>query len=182
MKTPIKISSLFALALVLAGTAWLSAAEPASRCQNVFFEGSGPLTLAEVPGSPGVFTIAFAPQPAVLGDVPGLLGSIVTSQQASGSNGQAAQHVTLQHTFISTDPARPGSFTTRDRAVCAPAGSNPGICRVNDVLTIVSGTEIFANANGSLRNHGIIDLTNLTPTTPGNLTISLRGRICGDGL
>ena len=175
-----KTFTLITITLLFAGLTRLSAAEPASHCQNVFFEGSGPLELFQI--APGVYTIVFPAKPAVLGDVPGLLGSIVTSLQASGSNGQGAQHVTLQHTFISTDPARPGSFTTRDQAVCAPAGSNPAVCRVNDVLTIVSGTETFANAQGSLRNHGIIDLTNLTPTTPGNLTISLRGRICGDGL
>ena len=82
--------------------------------------------------------------------------------------------MTLIHTFVSDDGQ--SSFTTADRAVCAPAGSNPAVCRVNDVLTIVSGTGVFANANGSLRNHGIIDLTSFS------LTISLRGRVCGDGL
>jgi hypothetical protein len=37
-------------------------------------------------------------------------------------------------------------------------------------------TGIFANGEGALRNHGMIDLQNLT------LTVSLSGRICGDGL
>ena len=183
MKTSLKAITLLALPLLLGAAAWLSAAQPAARCQNVFYEGSSPLVLVPVPGAPaGNFTIAAPLQPVVLGNVPGMFGSIVTSLQASGSKGQGAQHVTLIHTFISTDPARPGGFTTRDRAVCAPAGKNPAVCRVNDVLTIVSGTETFANASGKLTNHGIIDLTNLTPATPGNLTISLRGRMCGDGL
>ena len=182
MKASLKVISLIVLTLLLAGP-WAFAQQPAAQCQNVFYEGNNPLILVPVPGAPpGTFTIAAPPQPVILGDVPGMFGSIVTSLAASGSNGQGAQHVTLIHTFISTDPARPGSFTTRDRAVCAPAGSGPAVCRVNDVLTIVSGTGVFANATGSLRNHGIIDLTNLTPTTPGSLTVSLRGRICGDGL
>ena len=89
---------------------------------------------------------------------------------------RGAQHITLQHKFESTDPARPGTFTTEDRAVCAPAGKDPAVCRVNDVLTIVSGTGIFANAEGSLRNHGIIDLSTFS------LSFSIRGRVCGDGV
>ena len=109
------------------------------------------------------------------GNVPGLLSSIVTSFDASGSAGQGAQHLTLMHTFVSTDLMRPGSFTTQDRAVCAPAGSGPAVCRVNDVLTIVSGTGMFANAAGSLRNHGVIDFSTFS------LTFSIRGRVCGDG-
>jgi hypothetical protein len=40
----------------------------------------------------------------------------------------------------------------------------------------VSGTGIFANAEGSLRNHGIIDLATFS------LSFSIRGRVCGDGL
>ena len=47
---------------------------------------------------------------------------------------------------------------------------------MNDVLTVVSGTGVFANAAGSMRNHGIIDLNTFT------LAFSLRGRVCGDGL
>ena len=79
----------------------------------------------------------------------------------------------LQHAFQT--PAG-DYFLTQDRAVCAPAGPNPATCRVNDVLTIVGGTGIFANANGSLRNHGVIDFAQ------GTLDFSIRGRVCGDGL
>jgi len=176
MKTPLKITSLMAITLMLAGSAWVSAARPSSRCMNVFAEGSGNLAIIEV--APGVFTLGFPPTAVTFGNVPGLLSSVVTSLQTSGSKGQGAQHITLEHTFVSTDPARLGSFTTTDRAVCAPAGKDPAVCRVNDVLTIVSGTGIFANAEGSLRNHGII---NLNPDA-FSLTYSIRGRVCGDGL
>ena len=126
--------------------------------------------------APGIFTLGALPVAMTLGNVPGEMSSVITSLQPSGAQGQGAQHITLQHTFISTDPMRPGMFITQDRAVCAPAGANPATCRVNDVLTIVSGTGVFANAGGSLRNHGTIDLAGLT------VTVSLRGRICGDGL
>lgn len=173
MKTSLKATSLIILTLFV-GLTWVSASRPAERCTNVFAEGSGPLVLIQI--APGVFTIGFGPGPVTFGNVPGMLSSIVTGLQASGSGGQGAQHITLQHTFVSTDPARPGTFTTEDQAVCAPAGSDPNVCHVNDVLTVVSGTGIFANAEGSLRNHGVIDLNAFT------LTYSIRGRVCGDGL
>lgn len=69
-----------------------------------------------------------------------------------------------------------GSFTTVERAVCVPAGSSPAVCRVDDALTVVSGTGVIANASGILHNHGIIDLGAST------ITIRLRGRLCGGGL
>ena len=153
--------------LCLLGPAWLSASLPAARCINVSAEGSGPLSA--VP-------FGLAPAPIVFGDIPGLLSSVVTGLETSGANGQGAQHLTLQHTFVSTDPSRPGSFQTEDRAVCAPAGPDPNVCRVNDVLHVVSGTGIFADASGFLRNHGTIDLNTFS------LTFSIRGRVCADGL
>ena len=71
-----------------------------------------------------------------MGDLPVMVSSYITSQSGSGSNGQGATHLTLQHTYESTDPARAGKFITEDRAVCAPAGSDPAVCRVNDVLRL----------------------------------------------
>jgi len=151
-----------------------SGSRPAERCINVFYEGTAALGLVEV--APGVFTLGALPGPVVLGDIPGVLSSVATSFDASGVNGQGAQHLQMRHTFTSTDATRPGTFVTEDRAVCAPAGPDPNVCRVNDVLDIVSGNGIFANAGGSLRNHGVIDLNNFT------LTVSLGGRLCSDGL
>jgi hypothetical protein len=170
MKAPHKIIRFTAVVLFAASASWLSAApQPPVRCISIFAEGGGPLV-----NNGG--TLGFAPAPVMFGDVPGMLSSVVTSYSASGAQGQGAQHLTLEHTFVSTDAARPGSFTTQDRAVCAPAGSDPFVCRVNDVLTVVSGTGIFANASGSLRNHGLIDMNTFS------LTFSIRGRVCGDGL
>jgi hypothetical protein len=122
--------------------------------------------------APGVFSLGGLPTPTTLAGVAGLFGSAVTGLEASGARGQGAQHITLVHTFTAPE----GTFTTRDRAVCAPAGGDPNVCRVNDVLSVVSGTGVFANAGGALRNHGVIDLNTMT------LTISVRGRVCGDGL
>jgi hypothetical protein len=174
MKTTLKLTTLAAVALALLCQTALSAPQPASHCQNAYAEVTGPLAIVEP--APGVFTLGFLPGAVMLGNVPGMLSSYVTSLEASGSTGQGAQHLTLQHTFVSTDPARPGTFITADRAVCGPAGSDPAVCHVNDVLTVVSGTGIFANAAGSLRSHGTIDLATFT------LTFSIRGRICGDDL
>ncbi len=142
-----------------------SAAQPSARCTNVSFEGTAQL---------GVFdgALGAVPTPLMVGSISGAMGSIVESVEAKGSRGQGAQHLTLHHEFVSAQ----GSFQTSARAVCAPAGRDPNVCRVNDVMRIVSGTGVFANATGQLRNHGIIDLNTFT------LTVSLRGRVCGDGL
>ena len=170
MKTSLLTRNLAALTLAVVAALDVSAApQPAADCMNVFAEGGGPL--ANVGG-----VLGFAPAPVTLGDLPGMLSSVVTTLDASGARGQGAQHLTLVHTFVSTDPARPGTLTTRDRAVCAPAGSDPAVCRVNDVLTVVSGTGIFANAAGSLRNHGELNFDTFS------LTFSIRGRVCGIGL
>jgi hypothetical protein len=131
----------------------------------VALEGSAPL---------GVFNGALgaAPTQVTIAGVTGSLGSVVTSLTTSGQSGQGAQHITLRHDFVSVA----GSFHTEDRAVCAPAGRDPNVCRVNDVMQVVGGTGVFANATGQLVNHGVIDLNAFS------LSYSMRGRVCGDGL
>jgi hypothetical protein len=171
MKTPLKLISLLALTFLFAGLTLVSAQRPGERCQNVNAQGGGVLAIIEV--SPGVFALGFPPQPVTFGDVPGLQSSFISSMTQSG---QGAQHFTLQHTFVSTDAARPGTFITSDQAVCAPAGGGPNVCHVSDHLTIVAGTGIFSNAGGMLHNQGVIDLGTFT------LTFNIHGRICGDGL
>ena len=149
-----------------------NAARSSASCQNVLVEGVaalGPVVIAGVSGFGAI------PINATIAGIQGLLGSVVTGLEASGSKAQGAQHLTLIHTFTSTSsPA--GSFTTTDRAVCAPAGKDALTCRVNDALTVVAGTGVFANAAGSLHNHGTINFGTMS------LSISLRGRVCGDGL
>lgn len=146
------------------------ASRSAEQCQNVLVEGDASLGLFEV--APNVFTLIAIPFDATIAGVDGKLGSIVTGLQFSGSKNQGAQHLTLVHNFVSDE----GTFTTTDQAVCAPAGKNVTTCRVNDVLSVVSGTGVFANAAGKLTNHGTINLSTFS------LAISLRGRVCGDGL
>jgi hypothetical protein len=139
-------------------------------CEKVVAEGIAQLGLIEV--APGVFTLGALPTPVVVAGVPGLMSSIVTSQRGN----KGALHYTLVHTFVSTDGARPGGFTTSDRAVAAPAGVDPNTGIVNDVLTVVGGTGVFANAEGIIVNHALLDLSNFT------LTFSMHGQVCADGL
>ena len=142
-----------------------TASRAAERCTNVDVEGSAPL---------GIFdgALGAVPTPVTIAGIDGMLGSVITSMSASGGAGQGAQHITLRHEFVSAS----GTFQTDDRAVCAPAGSDPNVCRVNDVMEIVSGTGVFGKASGQLVNHGTIDLNTFT------LAYSARGRVCGDGL
>jgi hypothetical protein len=141
------------------------ASQSSERCANVALEGTAGL---------GIFdgALGAAPEPATIAGVSGTLRSVITGIAPSGRSTQGAQHITLRHNFESAS----GSFRTDDQAVCGPAGADPNVCRVNDVMAIVSGTGIFANASGQLVNHGVIDLNSFT------LSYAVRGRVCGDGL
>lgn len=130
----------------MAGIAFSGGPESQADCENFRFEGVAPLGLIEV--APGVFVLGALPTPTTIAGIPGLLGSVITSARPSGSKGQGAQHFTLVHTFVSTDPARPGMFTTEDRAVGVPAGKDPNTGIINDVMQIVEGTGVFANVEG----------------------------------
>lgn len=156
---------------VNAETSGLNAGQSADRCVNVQAEGTAALGLVMLPNGTTGFGGSWTP--ISLGGISGQMASVVLNQHGSGQSQDGAQHLMLQHAFQT--PAG-DYFLTEDRAVCAPAGPSPATCRVNDVLTIVGGTGIFANATGSLRNHGVIDFGQ------GMLDFSMRGRVCGDGL
>lgn len=148
-----------------------ASSQPADRCVNVSAEGTAALGLVTLPnGTTGFGGVWF---PLTLGGIAGEMASVVVGQEVSGGGQQGALHLSLEHAFRT-----PGGdyLITKDRAVCAPAGTNPARCHVNDVLTIVEGTGIFSNANGSLRNHGTVDFAQ------NSLEFSIRGRLCGDGI
>lgn len=170
MKTHRNLTGIVALTAGLLVQPFTNTAH-AEGCEKVVAEGVANVGFVEV--APGVFTLGGLPTPVVIGGVPGLLSSVTTSARASG---QGAQHFTLKHTFVSTDPARPGSFTTDDRAAFAPAGTDPNVGIINDVMDIVSGTGVFANADGYLKNTATLNLNTFT------LTYSVHGRVCADGL
>ena len=173
MKTTHKITTLIAISAGLMAQPIVTTAH-AEGCENVVAEGVANVGFVVV--APGVVVLGGLPTPVVIGGVPGLLSSVTTSARPSGVNGQGAQHFGLIHTFVSTDPARPGGFTTDDRAVFAPAGKDPNVGHINDVLEVVSGTGVFANADGFLKNTATLNLNTFT------LTFSIHGRVCGDGL
>jgi len=143
-------------------------------CSNIRFQGLANLGFIEL--GPGIFVLGALPTPTTIAGVSGMLGSIITGVETSGADGQGAWHFTLVHTFVSTEPSRPGTFFTSDRAISAPAGTDPNTGIINDVMTIVSGTGVFADAEGFMMNHAILNLNNFT------LTTSVHGRICAKGL
>jgi hypothetical protein len=147
----------------------LAASQSHERCVNVSAEGTASLGFVTLPNGTSGFGASWSP--ITLGGLSGEMASVVVSEEISGQGG--ARHLTLEHAFQLPDG---DYFLTHDRAVCAPAGRNPATCHVNDVLTIVDGTGVFANANGSLRNHAEIDFA------ASALDFSVRGRVCGDGL
>jgi hypothetical protein len=163
--TPVSPSS-----IVSESTALVSG-QPAERCVNVFAEGTASLGLVTLPNGTTGFGGNWSP--VSLGGISGEMASVVLNQETAGQGQQGALHLTLEHAF---ETPNGDYFITQDRAVCAPAGPEPLRCRVNDVLTIVGGTGMFENANGSLRNHGTVDFVQ------GTLDFSMRGRMCGDGL
>lgn len=152
------------------------ASRAAEACVNVAVETSGPLGLWM---HNGATVFGLVPGPVVLGGVSGTMGSFVHSETISGSKGQGAHHIVLSHVFTADDES--GSFTTQDKASCAPGDNNPATCIVNDHMTIVSGTGRYENARGMLQNHGLITFTSTAPPA-GTLDLSVHGRVCGDGV
>jgi hypothetical protein len=146
--------------------------QSAARCVNFHHTAEAvPLGFVCLPAPLNVCGFGATPSAVSIGDISGLLSSVVTSQTNSGNG---ALHFSLIH-YFEADGGQ-GAFWTEDKAVCTPAGNDPTTCVVHDVLQIVGGTGVFANAGGQMRNHGTIDFVNLT------LSVDLRGRVCGDGL
>ena len=153
-----------------------SAARPASNCANVLAYASGPLGAWTHEAFGG---FGLKPSPIQLDGDAGLMASFVSSETISGSKGQGAHHIVLNHVFWSDDGE--SWFLTEDRASCAPADNNPATCQVNDALAIVDGAGRYENAAGQLHNHGLITFTSSAPPA-GTLDLRIRGRVCGAGV
>jgi len=147
----------------------------AASCVNVAHQGTADLGFVAGPPGPGVGGL---PGPFTVGSINGTLASVLTSPMGDPTR---AAHLTLVHYF--TDGGS-NWFSTSDRAVCAPAGQALNVCRVNDVMSVVAGGGVFANASGFMVNRGIITILTNDPFAPGfgTLTVDIRGRVCGDGL
>ncbi len=113
-----------------------------------------------------------------LGTIQGTLSSVLTD---AGEGGPGTQYWELMHYFVDK---KGNAFWTEDKAVCEPIGGNQTGCKLEDEMTIVGGTGLFANATGTLYNSGSATITDPTfQTTPfGSVTGYITGRICADGL
>ena len=58
--------------------------------------------------------------------------------------------------LFSTSSSRPRAHSAPKAERFAPPQARPNVCRVNDVMEIVSGTGVFAKASGQLVNQGTI--------------------------
>ncbi len=96
----------------------------------------------------------------------------MTYEHKPGNGQQGPTRARLIHLFKGAE----GSFVTMDQAVLVPTVSDPTILKVNDDLEIITGTGVFENASGKLKNRGIINFNTYT------LTINLVGRVCADGI
>jgi hypothetical protein len=154
--------------------------QSSDRCVNVVYEGVFELGAPVFIPVPPYAGLGALPRPVTLGPYAGMLSSVVTSPPGDPTR---ADHVTLVH-YFETDG---GAFWTDDRAVCAPAGQDAMSCRLNDVMVVVGGSGIFANANGKIRNQGTITFYAVPIEGPSGLVVgslgsNLRGRVCGDGI
>lgn len=117
------------------------------------------------------------PTPTAIGPYTGLMSSILTSERPAGDG---AVHYELVHYFV--EDGTGDDFWTRDRAVCAPAGTDPFVCLVNTNMEVVGGRGKFAGASGRLHNRGLITITDPAGNPFGSLQVNLTGRVCGAGL
>lgn len=172
-----------------------TASRAADACLNVDVDVAAPLGLWAFNGVP---VPGGAPSPATLAGIDGYLASILLLDELVTHGRSETVHWSLQHVFIVGEPATldlGGGFVipaitlaeyehwfiTADRAVCAAAGSDPLVCRVNDRMPVVDGAGAFTNARGFMHNHGVITITDPL-TGAGHGDFHARGRICGDGV
>jgi hypothetical protein len=149
-------------------------ARSAHRCVDYRFVGEWPLGIVNIGEHWGLGAVW---RDVTIGDVEGQMASVILESRYTGARGQGAQHYDLIHRFDADDGE--SWFRTVDRAVCAPAGKDPLVCRVNTRMRIEAGQGLFANASGHMHNHGLLVITGFDPPA-GYLQADIRGRICAD--
>lgn len=147
------------------------------------------------PGMPDFCNFGAKTFPVTVGNYEGYMTSIATGLEQMGNppTGNGALKLTLVHYFVSNDGNH--AFWTEDQAVCAPAGKDPSVCIVNDVLNIAGGCGDFEGASGKFHNHGVLTFDGGGELCPifylnggqdyvptGTLKFSIFGRICGPNL
>ncbi len=141
------------------------------HCVNFEYSTVGGLGVYEDPLNPGSYLFGAMPTPFSVAGMDGILYSFVDAEYISGGKQQGAHHILLHHHFTAED----GSwFQTNDRASCSPRAGEG--CRVNDQMRVAEGEGVFANPDGVIQNHGIVDIP------AGWIELNMRGRVCGDGI
>ena len=147
-----------------------SSSQSSERCMNVSLDITHDLGLVLVSAGVGALGVVI---PVTLGSIPGVVNTAVISNETNGVKAPGTRQLKVQLSFTSSDPKRAGTLLAEYKAVCASA--DPNVCKVNDTMQIVSGSEVFSHPGGSLRSHGVIDYNNNT------MDVRVRGRVCGDG-
>lgn len=151
----------------------------------------------------GEFVGGGVPGEIRIGNQSGWIASLLTSDPNATRGQSSTAAYTLIHVFTTEAPTlapvevAPGVFVpfpaistppggdwflTDDNAVCAAAGTDPLVCRLNNRMRVIAGSGTYANANGFLHNHGTITLPPDFPASNGTGEFHLRGRVCGDGV
>ncbi len=103
----------------------------------------------------------------VTGGLEGATAATITEQQ-----GQADGKVQLKLKHVFVTKTR-DSLQTTDTATWVPIPGRSGAYQMTTQYTVTGGTGRFANAKGTLENHGEAD------TNRGLVTLAYSGQICG---
>lgn len=114
------------------------------------------------------------PTPATVGEYDGYFASIILETTPSGNG---ATHYVLVHKFWMENG---DYFYTNDKAVCSPATGIGATCMINDQMSIVGGTGVFANVSGKIKTHGPLTMGApcSAPYSFGTLELELHGHVC----
>ena len=136
-----------------------TSARPAASCSNVRATVHATLHL---PAGTATGTIS--------GDINGLVSAHISHIRQSEDG---TLHVLMEHTYTNTDPL--GTFDTSDHAVLSPVDASNKLYRMNNRLTIVSGSGSgsYSGASGYIHTHGDLHLVD-----SGSINLSLNGRLC----
>ena len=134
-----------------------TSSRPAADCTNIDAHVSATLQ----PGGTATGSIS--------GDISGGVTARI-SQITASADGNGSLHVLMEHHYTNALPF--GRLDTSDHAVLAPSDKSAGVYRMNNRLTVVGGTGIFADATGELATHGTVDFGT------GAIDLTLKGRLC----
>jgi hypothetical protein len=109
-----------------------------------------------------------------LGTVTGGLRGATTAQFTADPQPDGSIVLALHHAFVNEAG---DSLQTEDAGLLVPVPNSPGVFRMTVQYTITGGTGRFADATGTLDNHGEAILAG---PLNGQLTLRYSGQICVD--